>query len=358
MTIKEREFAREQVSAPGSSKSYSRVMRFTSAGTALLLAAILGLAVARPAVAQRQDGVVFTRTTPLADLAEIERRTRPPVYASKIVAHGQAVDISKEHFVVYVPSRKPPEGYALLVFVPPWDEARLPPDWVPILDEKGVIFASASRSGNDTDVRTRREPLALIAAVNLIQEYGVDPSRVLVGGFSGGAEVAMRLALAYPDLFRGAFMNSGNDTIGTMQTPIPPADLFRKFQEDSKLFYVVGDGDGTRVNHQNNSVQSMRAWCVSHVDHRVMPNTGHDVATARALEVALTALLGPAESTPGDLSSCRAGLISRRDAKMQIVQDFLARGDHAAARRALDDVDAEFGGLAAPESLDLDAKIH
>jgi dienelactone hydrolase len=306
----------------------------------------------------RQDDVVFTRTTPLADLAEIERRTRPPVYASKIVAHGQAVDISREHFVVYVPSRKPPEGYALLVFVPPWDEARVPPDWVSILDEKGVIFASAARSGNDTDVRTRREPLALIAAANLIQEYDVDPLRVLLGGFSGGGQVAMRLALAYPDLFRGAFLNSGSDPIGSTQIPIPPADLFRKFQEDSKLFYVVGDRDATRPSLQNVSVQSMRAWCVSHVDHRVLLNMGHDLAAASAFENGLSVLLSPVASAPGDLSSCRAGLISRRDAKIQIVHDFLAKGDYAAARRALDDVDAEFGGLAAPESLDLDAKIH
>lgn len=306
----------------------------------------------------RRDDVVFTRTTPLADLAEIERRTRPPVYASKIVAHGQALDISKERFLLYVPARKPPEGYALLVFVPPWDEPRLPPDWMPILDEKGVIFASAWHSSNEADVRTRREPLALIAAANLIQDYNVDPSRVLVGGFSGGAEVAMRLALAYPDLFRGTFMNSGNDTIGNIQTPIPPADLFQKFQEDSKLFYVVGDGDGTRVNHQNASAQSMRDWCVANVDHRVMPNMGHDVASARALEVALTALLGPAASTPGDLSSCRAGVQLRLDTQIKAVEDLLAKGDKTAARRALDDVDSEFGGLAAPKSLELDAKIH
>jgi pimeloyl-ACP methyl ester carboxylesterase len=306
----------------------------------------------------RRDNAVFMRTTPLADLAEIERRTRPPVYASKIVAHGQAVDISKEHFVVYVPSRKPPEGYALLVFVPPWDEARMPPDWPPILDEKGVIFVSAARSGNDTDIRSRREPLALIAAANLIQEYGVDPSRVLVGGFSGGAQTAMRLALAYPDLFHGAFLNSGSDPIGSTPIPIPPADLFRKFQEDSKLYYVVGDGDAFFTSHQNASVQSMRDWCVFHVDHRVMMNMGHDVATASALGNGLSVLLSPIASAPDDLSSCRAGLISRRDAKMQIVRDFLAKGDHAAARHALDDLDGEFGGLAAPESLDLDAKIH
>jgi pimeloyl-ACP methyl ester carboxylesterase len=316
---------------------------------------LAGAAVAAPS--GRQDDVVFTRTTPFADFAEIERRTRPPVFASKVVAHGQALDVSKEHFVVYVPARKPPEGYALLVFVPPWDDARLPPDWVPILDEKGVIFASAWHSSNDSDIRARREPLALLAAANLIQEYDVDPSRVFVGGFSGGGHIAMRLALAYPDLFRGALLNSGSDRIGSTQVPIPPADLFRKFQEDSKLFYVVGDGDTELLSGQNSSVQSMRTWCVSHVDHEVMPNMGHDVATAHAFEKGLTVLLGPAGSAP-DLSSCRAGLAARRDEKLQIVEDLLAKGDRAGARRALDDVDAEFGGLAAPRSLELDAKIH
>jgi len=97
----------------------------------------------------------------------------------------------------------------------------------------------------------------------------------------------------------------------------------------------MGDGDGTRVNHQNASAQSMRDWCIAHVDHRVMPHMGHDVASARALEVALTALLGPAESAPGDLSSCRAGVQSRLDTQLKAVEDLLAKGDKTAARRAL-----------------------
>lgn len=332
-------------------------MRFASLAAAFqfLIAASL---VNGPAIAQLRSNVVFTESTPLANLDEIERRTRPPVYASKTVAFGQAVDISKEHFVVYVPARKPAEGYALFVFVPPWDDARVPPAWISVLDEKGVIFASAEHSGNNTDVRTRREPLALIAAANLIQEYHVDPSRVFVGGFSGGGQVAMRLALAYPDLFRGAFMNSGSEPIGSMQVPVPPGDLFRKFQDDSRLFFVVGDRDATRPAIQNTSVQSALDWCVSHVDHRVVMNMGHDVAGAGAFESGLSFLLSAPAPAQDDLSSCRAGLVTRRDAKVRAVRDLLAKGDQAAARRALDDLDAEFGGLAAPESLELDKKIR
>ena len=54
----------------------------------------------------------------------------------------------------------------------------------------------------------------VLAAYNVMKRYAVDPQRVFVSGFSGGARVAMRLALAYPDLFRGALMDAGSDPIG------------------------------------------------------------------------------------------------------------------------------------------------
>ena len=335
-------------------------MRFWSPKTARFLAAImLHLAVAHAALAQQRADVVLTQTTPLADLGEIERRTRPPVYASGIAAHGQSLDLSKESYVVHVPAQKPPQGYALLVFVPPWDQARLPPEWATVLDEKGVIFISASRSGNNADIRSRRMPLALTAAANMVQKYDVDPARVFIGGFSGGGRVAMRLALAYPDVFRGALLNSGDDPIGSLEIPIPPSDLFRKFQEESQLFYVEGDSEQAAImSSRNQSIHSMRDWCVFHIDRMVMPLHGHDAATASALDRALTALLGPTAPPQDDLELCRAKVQSRLNARLKAVEDFLAKDDKTAARRALDEVDAEFGGLAAPKSLELNARLH
>jgi pimeloyl-ACP methyl ester carboxylesterase len=333
-------------------------MRSVFIKPASVLTVALSLAAASPAAAQRQDRVTFAEPTPLADLAEIVRRTRPPVYGARIAARGQPVDVSKEHYLVYVPPRRPSQGYALLVFVPPWSKARVPADWASVLDEKGVIFASANESGNDTEVRSRRMPLALIAAANLMKKYGVDPSRVFVGGFSGGARVAMRLALAYPDLFRGALLNSGSDPIGTRDIPIPPADLFHTFQERSRLFYIAGDGDQMIVNWKNASMHSMRDWCVFHIAQAVMPHRGHDVATPSALEKGLTALLEAPPPGGDDLASCRSQLQTKRDAEMGAIERLIATDDRPAARKALDDLDAEFGGLAAPESLALDAKIR
>jgi hypothetical protein len=62
-----------------------------------------------------------------------------------------------------VPAQAPRQRYSLLVFVPPWDAATVPPQWISTLDGHEMIFVSAANSGNDANVLDRREPLALLA---------------------------------------------------------------------------------------------------------------------------------------------------------------------------------------------------
>ena len=69
--------------------------------------------------------------------------------------------------MLYVPAHPPPAGYGLLVFIPPWQEARLPAGWAPILDQAGIIFVSAAGSGNAEKPLARRIPLALLGAVTM-----------------------------------------------------------------------------------------------------------------------------------------------------------------------------------------------
>ena len=57
-------------------------------------------------------------------------------------------------------------------------------------------------------------PLALLAYENIRRSHTLDANRVYVGGMSGGSRVALRVALAYPDVFRGALLNAGSDPIG------------------------------------------------------------------------------------------------------------------------------------------------
>lgn len=268
-----------------------------------------------------------------------------------------SVDPAAERFLMYVPPQKPPQGYGLLVFVPPWEKAQLPSGWTGVLDQFGMIFVSAARSGNDQDIISRREPLALIAAQNAMARYAVDPDKVFVGGMSGGSRMALRLALAYPDLFRGALLNSGSDAIGTLYEPLPPAPLFRQFQTATRLLYVTGSQDSANIETETRSRRSMEGWCVSDIVTLRMGFTGHDVAPPTILTRAFQSLLEPDRPDPERLASCRARIETRVAAAFGQVDALIAGGNRAGARDKLKEIDAEFGGLAAPHSVALDAML-
>ncbi len=96
----------------------------------------------------------------------------------------------------------------------------MPPSWKTVLDDKGVIFVSAAKSGNAENAIGRRMPLALLATHNIVQKFTVDTERVYVSGFSGGSRIALRLALGYPDLFKGAFLNAGSGSDWKRRHPV------------------------------------------------------------------------------------------------------------------------------------------
>ena len=309
-----------------------------------------------------QTGVAFDAVTPLSSNAELVRRMLSPLAGTLIpgaVARlgkplaEQPIDPRRERFAVYVPARAPPAGYGLLVFVPPWEEAVLPPGWAPVLDRDGVIFVSAARSGNNASPLSRREPLALIAAANLMARYKVDRARIYVGGFSGGSRVAMRLALGYPDLFRGAVLNAGSDPIGEGRVPLPPRELFETFQTSTRLVYATGARDGGVLSEDEASTSAMRRSCVFDLVPQVTALVGHRVLDSGGLARALDALAAPARPDPARLATCRAGLEAALAAKFQQVDALLAQGRRAEARALLTRIDQRFGGLAAPRSLEL-----
>lgn len=334
-------------------------------GFAASLPLLLGLCGLPPcasaAAAGLQRDVVFTDYSPLSRSSELVRRTFSPLAVLRLQAaltrlgrsvREQSIDLAHERFVVYVPSTAPPAGgYALLVFIPPWPQAEVPEGWPAVLERHGTIFVSAADSGNDASVVDRREPLALLAAYNLMRRYPVDPHRVFVGGFSGGSRVALRLALAYPDLFRGALLNAGSDPIGTAEIPLPPADLFDRFRNATQLVYLTGTNDAVHLAQDARSRQSMQDWCVAHVDTESIPFTAHAVAPAAALNRALRTLLEePASSSGERLAVCRQQVERELSAQLQRVQARLDGDTAASARRLLERIDARYGGLAAPRS--------
>jgi poly(3-hydroxybutyrate) depolymerase len=318
-------------------------------------------------LASGEHEVVFSDYTPLAGNAELVRRMLSPLGNVELLRRlagaggalsGYPVDLAAERFLLYVPAGPPsPAGYGLLVFVPPWNEARLPEGWNGVLDRFGLIFASAAHSGNDAP-DGRRKALALLAAYNVTRRSRVDPARVFVAGFSGGSRIALRLALAYPDLFSGALLNAGSDPIGSREAPLPPRELWLRFQESSHLVYLTGDRDTLHLAMDAASLESMRSWCVLNVAQRTTPWTAHEAASAAALARALEALEAPAAPNRAKLDACRAGIDRRLTQQLDEVQALEARGERPQARQRLEAVDAEFGGLAAPRSVELEAALH
>jgi len=309
----------------------------------------------------RKD-VVFTAYTPLSANTELIRRMLSPLAAAQIAAEQartglrlseQPVDLAGEKFLLYVPERAPAAGYGLLVFVPPWDDARLPAGWAPVIDEFGLIMVATVRSGNEQSAIGRRYPLAILAEYNVARRYRLDPDRIFICGFSGGSRVALRLAVAYPDVFRGAILNAGSDPIGESNAPLPPPDLFHRFQEATHLVYVTGDGDIKNASFDHASMSSLDSWCVYGVDFQTEFFVAHDVMNANALARALGLLSAPAQPNPEKLAACRNARETELTAQIGEAEALLAQNKRDEARAKLMDIDAHFGGLAAPRSVAL-----
>jgi predicted esterase len=265
------------------------------------------------------------------------------------------LDLAQERFLLYVPSTAPPSprGFALLVFVPPWDDASLPSGWTAELDHHGVIFVAPAHAGNAAAVLSRRVPLALAAEENVVREYPVDPERIYIGGFSGGSRVALRIALGYPDVFHGALLDAGADPPGGGTDTLPPRDLFLRFQSASHLVYVAGQGDTLHLGMDATSLQSMRGWCVFDVETQEIPGVGHDEMSAAAFGRALTRLLSPVAPDPARLAACRSRVEAELQEKLRQAQALILMAKHAAARKLLLEINERYGGLAAPRSLEL-----
>jgi len=303
--------------------------------------------------------VTFGQYSSLSSVGELRSRMLSPLTARRLGAappgpQAQPVDLTQERFSLYVPKRAPPNGYGLLVFVPPWDQAVVPAQWIDALDRHGLIFVAAARSGNGSDVMQRREPLALLAASNVLHRYPVDVSRVYVGGFSGGSRVAERLALAYPDLFHGALLNAGSDPIGTPEVPLPATNLLERFQASSRLVYLTGKSDVDHLEMDRRSRKAMNEWCVFDVTPLVVPWSGHETPTAAAFSRGLNALEEHDPADPDKLNACREQYREELKGDIEQTRALMQRGDSSAAAAQLQKIDARFGGLAMPyyEGLD------
>jgi pimeloyl-ACP methyl ester carboxylesterase len=310
------------------------------------------------------QGVVFTRSGPLSSNPEIGHRALTPLTWQAVQARAKAaglaltdqpLDVSKERFLVYLPRQKPVRGYGLLVFIPPWENGQLPLGWADALDAHGMILVAAVRSGNDQTTLGRRMPLAVLGAINAMAAYAIDPERVFVGGMSGGSRVALRTALAYPDLFRGAFLNAGSDPIGDRELTIPPRPLFKLFQTRTRLVMVTGSQDGVNIDKDRETLASTSDWCVSNAEADVLPGLGHEPAPGPAFGRALDRLEAPRIDAAW-AAQCRQKIEDQLQLEIDGLRNARQDGPPAAVKRIRERLDTHFGGLAEEALVGREAK--
>jgi pimeloyl-ACP methyl ester carboxylesterase len=184
-------------------------------------------------------------------------------------------------------------------------------------------------------------------------QYPVNSQQVYIGGFSGGARIALRLALGYPDVFQGALLNAGSDSIGTADVPLPPTALFHNFQESMRLVYLTGERDEENLARDIYSRRSLNEWCVFDLVTQTEPRTAHELADASGFGRSLAALLSPRESHPDKLAQCRTQIEQELSTELQQVESAFRRGESKLAKQLLTKIDARYGGLAAPRSIEL-----
>lgn len=280
-----------------------------------------------------------------AMLAAYARRKEPvPQYT---------LDIGAERFAVYVPKiPPPPQGYGLLVFVPPWPQGAVPRRWRQAFEETGTVFVAAENSGNDQLMLPRRVALALHGYANVATRVRIDPARVYVGGMSGGARVALRVALGYADVFRGAILDGGSDTIGTDLAQLPAPTLLRAAQEHLRLIFLYGTEDVANADRARYSMQSATDWCLPEPAKIAMVGRGHEPADATTMLRALRRM-EPPHIPVADLDTCERRHEGERAAAVARVDALVAAGKHAEAVVALRDLDARYAHYAGEDILRL-----
>jgi predicted esterase len=273
---------------------------------------------------------------------------------SLLAARAQALaaypfDLGAERFSVYLPKQQPAAGYGLLVFIPPWEDARLPLGWSAVLDRAGLIFATAERSGNDQSIPSRRIPLALTAAHALMSRYPVDPNRTYISGFSGGSRVALRLALAFPDVFAGVVLNSGSDPVGSSYDPLPSPELMSLLQTRTRFVFITGERDEINLSQDAHTRASLSTWCVNRTRTVMRYHVGHEVMDGNALAEALGALEHAYPDDPAH-DRCQASMQARVQHAQAEIALLQAQPQSSRAQKELDRIDQEFGGLLAEKT--------
>jgi len=121
-------------------------------------------------------------------------------------------DLNQEHFWLYIPpAYDGHEPWGLMVYLSPAARCEeLPDGWGQVLNDDKLLLICPQQVGNGLPY-DRRGGLGVVAALEMLKAYSIDPNRVYAAGFSGGARVACNLGFNQSDIFHATIQCCGAD---------------------------------------------------------------------------------------------------------------------------------------------------
>lgn len=212
----------------------------------------------------------------------------------------QNLDVSKDAFQIVLPASYQPDGsWGLFVWISASDNTRLPAEWLAVLEKHKLVTVSALKAGNQRNILDRIQ-LGVTAAIVIPQQLPLDPSRVWVSGFSGGARVASMLGVAYGDLFRGTIPFMGVNFYTDLPTQpggkksppqfIPNREVLEIAKREGSFVLVTSDSDFNREETQIVFQKGFQAERFQNVSILQASGIGHQLPAADWLEKALVSV--------------------------------------------------------------------
>jgi len=185
-------------------------------------------------------------------------------------------DSTKQQYELFVPAGLNPRKAApLVLFISAGDKPAGWNQWQSVCQQAGVVFGSPYGAGNNCEL-PRRVRIVLDVLDDVARRRAVDPDRVYLTGFSGGARVACGIAFALPEYFGGVIGVCGAERLRDESW------LRQRVADRLSVALVTGEQDFNR-----NELELLRGPLLADVGVRgkvwAVPQMGHAIPDAQVL---------------------------------------------------------------------------
>lgn len=269
--------------------------------------------------------------------------------------HALTLTPKEESWLIYAPDDyNPQQAYGVVVGVSSSPEPALPDQWRSAFKSAHLIFVTARKADRNSQILERRIPMALIGLNGVVHRYHVDPSRIYVFGAGEAAQVAASVAIGYGDVFSGGIFLNPQFKLGSKQIPMPAEPISRTLAKRARFVFLhTRDSFDRRKSHA--ATESFKERCIAGVTEIALPR-GNNVPAIQATADESLAFLDQG-SGDNDIH-CVDQWVDKAHKDAERISKMIDNGNVETAKKALVDMQLEFGSLDAEDVLKLNARLE